>query len=255
MSHDLYIRRTAWLHSADPRAKLILVLLMAIALIISRDVLPLALALLITQILALSSKLPGRLLLGVWRALWPLAVLILTLSSITYNPTQPALVQLGRFAITLPSLLNAACLALRVSAMAFLILLLLWTTEQGELIAGLTRLKIPHSISLTFAIAIQLVPTLGRIAGEILEAQQARGLQVSRRNPLSAGRAYLPVLVPLLITALRMVDNLEMALSARAYSPGAPRSCRRILHMSSTDWAVVAGSVGAMLAAGLIRVL
>ena len=254
MTHDLYVRRPGWLHRADPRAKLALVILLVIGFIISQGVAPLGLALLMIQVLALTSKLPGRLLVGVWRTLWPLVFLILALSSIAYAPAPPTLVRVGQFGITASSLLNAASLALRVSAMAFSILLLLWTTEQGELIAGLTRLRVPYGIGLTFAIAIQLVPTLGRIAGEILEAQQARGLHISRRNPIAAGRAYLPVLVPLLITALRMVDNLEMALDARGYAAGAPRSSRRILRFALADWGIIAGSLITLLAAIFARV-
>ncbi len=249
MNHDLYLRRCAWLHRADPRAKLIFVVLCMAALLVTHHVIPLALGLLATHLIALSTRIPPRHLLNAWRTLWSLTLIILALSSITWDAAAPALLQIGRFSITVPSILYAAGLALRIDALAFAFLLLLWTTEQGELIVGLTRLRLPFGASLTIAIAMQLVPTLGRIAGEILEAQQARGLQARLRNPMAAARAYLPALVPLLITALRMVDNLAMALEARAYRAGAPRSSRRVLRMHAGDWGILlAGLVSALVA-------
>jgi len=176
-------------------------------------------------------------------------LLILLLSSITLVPPGAGLLRVGPVGITLQSILGALALALRVNAMAFGFMLLLWTTEQGELVAGLTRLGLSYEASLTIAVAMQFVPTFGRIAGEILEAQQARGLVVPRRNPLAIARAYLPVLVPLLITALRTADNLSLALIARGYRAGAPRSSRRQLRLRRADWLLMLAGVAAAGAA------
>jgi energy-coupling factor transport system permease protein len=248
---DLYVRRPGWLQRADPRAKFALVVFLTVAFLASDQVAPLLAGLLLTHALALSTGVPARSLAALWRTLWSLTLLILLLSSITWDGAGPALVQLGRFSITPASILAAASLALRVDALAFGFMLLLWTTEQGEMVAGLTRLGLPFGASLAIAIAMQFVPSLARVAGEIMEAQQARGLRVPRRNPIAIGRAYLPVLVPLLITALRMADHLALALEARGYRPGVPRTSRRQLRMAGPDW-VIAGAATALAAAAVL---
>jgi len=246
---DMYMRRPGWLQRSDPRAKFALVVFLMLAFLASNRILPLLAGLLLTHALALSTRVPARHLAGLWRTLWSLTLLIFLLSSIAWDGAGQPLVQVGRLVITPASMLGAAALALRVDALAFGFMLLLWTTEQGEMVAGLARLGLPFGASLTIAIAMQFVPSLERVAGEIMEAQQARGLRVPRRNPIAIGRAYLPVLIPLLITALRMADHLALALEARGYRPGAPRTSRRQLRMAGRDWALAAGSFAVAAAA------
>jgi len=244
MTLDLYVRRDAWFHRLDPRTKLAFVLFWVMVLFIVNAPWPMLAALACVHALALTTRVPADRLGRAWRALWPITLLIIVLSSITWGAAGPALIRVGQFSVSTSSLWQAITMAARVDALAFGFLLLLWTTEQGELIAGLTRLGLSYGASLTLVIAMQFVPLLSRIFGEIVEAQQSRGLVIPRWNPIAAGRAYLPVLVPLLITALRMADNLSMALVARGYGAGIKRSSRRQLHLAGRDWLVILISLG-----------
>ncbi|MBC7241504.1 MAG: hypothetical protein H5T60_03540, partial [Anaerolineae bacterium] len=90
------------------------------------------------------------------------------------------------------------------------------------------------------------------IFGEIMEAQESRGLVIPR-NPLRAARAYLPVLIPLIITALRTVDHLAMALAARGYGVASRRTSRRQLRMRRADALALAGGAVVLLAVLLAR--
>jgi energy-coupling factor transporter transmembrane protein EcfT len=249
---DLYVRSDGWLHRLDPRTRFAFTLIfIALALIVNRPV-PMLATLLVLHVTPLSSQIPVRYLAQAWRALWPITLMIIALSSLTLGAgAANLLVRIGPFSVTGTSLSTAITMALRVDCLAFAFLVTLWTTPQGELVAGLTRLGLPHGASLTLAIAMQFVPTFGRIFGEIMEAQQSRGLIIPRLNPLKAARAYLPVLVPLLITALRTADNLSMALSARGYGAGEKRTSRRQLHMAGGDWLTLA-ALAALLALSLL---
>ena len=242
MPPDLYVLRAGWIHRLDPRTKLLAVALATIALIAYSAPTPTLITLLILQALAITTRVPLRHILSAWQSLWPITLLIAVLSSFVWFSGAPALIHLGPLAITTRSLMLAIAMALRVDALAFAVLLLLWTTEQGAIVAGLTRLGLPFGASLTMAITMQFVPTLGRIAGEILEAQQARGMRVPRGNPIATGKAYFPVLVPLIISALRMADNLSMALTARGYGASMQCTSRRQLRMAPLDWLALATS-------------
>ena len=98
--------------------------------------------------------------------------------------------------------------------------LLLWTTEPGALAAGLTRMGVPFAVGFAFVMALQYVFTFRRMFHQILEAQQSRGLILARANPIRAARTYVPVIVPLLISALRSVDSLTLALLSRGFGAG-----------------------------------
>jgi len=241
VNESLYVRRDAWFHRLDPRVKLVAVLLFGVAAVMLDSSVPMLAALALTHALALSTQVPATRLAGAWRSLLVVNVLIIVLGSISWQSDGGAALRLGPFWANVSTFLAAVTLAARVDVLAFGVFLLLWTTEQGELVLGMNRLGLSHSASLTLAVAMQFVPVFGRTLGEIVEAQQSRGLVIRKRNPISTARAYLPIVVPLLITALRMVDNLSMALVARGYVPGAPRSSRRRLRMSAMDW-VVAGA-------------
>jgi energy-coupling factor transport system permease protein len=115
--------------------------------------------------------------------------------------------------------------------------LLLWTTEPGELAAGLTRMGVPFVIGFSFVMTLQYVFTFRRTSRQILEAQQSRGLILARGNPIRAARTYVPVIVPLLIAALRSVDSLTLALLSRGFGSGTRRTSRRVLRMHVRDWA------------------
>jgi energy-coupling factor transport system permease protein len=84
--------------------------------------------------------------------------------------------------------------------------------------------------------ALQQVIVFRRLFYQILEAQQSRGLMLPRRNPFRAARAYVPVLVPLLIHALRSVDNLSLALQSRGFGTARKRTSRRQLRVQGRDW-------------------
>ncbi|MGQ9667762.1 MAG: energy-coupling factor transporter transmembrane component T family protein [Anaerolineae bacterium] len=243
MMLDLYIRRDAWYHRLDPRTKFGLTLLFVILAALIVHPLGMFALLVLLHILPLSSQVPPARLLSAWRPLWPITLIILVLGSFTWGAGETAVWwRWGQVSVGPAGVLQAVTMALRVDALAFAFSLLLWTTEQGELVAGLTRLGLPHAASLTLAMSMQFVPTFGRIFREILEAQESRGLVIPR-NPLRAARAYLPVLIPLIITALRTVDHLAMALAARGYGFAGRRTSRRQLHLRPLDGIALAGGI------------
>jgi energy-coupling factor transport system permease protein len=253
MMLDLYVRADAWYHRFDPRTKFGLTLLFVVAAALIRSPLAMFALLALLHILPLSSRVPPARLLAAWRPLWPITLVILVLGSFTWGAGAASVWwRWGQVSVGPASVLQAVTMALRVDALAFAFSLLLWTTEQGELVAGLTRLGLPHSASLTLAMSMQFVPTFGRIFGEIMEAQESRGLVIPR-NPLRAARAYLPVLIPLIITALRTVDHLAMALAARGYGAASRRTSRRQLRMRRADALALAGGAVVLLVVLLAR--
>jgi energy-coupling factor transport system permease protein len=88
---------------------------------------------------------------------------------------------------------------------------------------------------LTLAIALRYLPTLYGIYTTVSEAQQARGWVVGEGSFVQRIKSYLPILVAVIVTALRLADNLSMALSARGFQSGAKRTYLRDLELSLAD--------------------
>jgi energy-coupling factor transport system permease protein len=223
------------LYRLDPRTKLLAVgaIVLGLALVTGTQAMLIALGTL--HLLSALSRGTRSRIGPLWRVLWPLAVTVLVLGSLRWRAS-PALVALGPLSITGPALWRAAGIASRIVGISLALSLMLWTTEPGALAAGLARMGVPFAIGLSFVMTLQYVFTFRRMFHQILEAQQSRGLIIGRANPIRVVRAYVPVIVPLLIAALRSVDSLTLALLSRGFGAGTPRTSRRVLRMKARDW-------------------
>jgi energy-coupling factor transport system permease protein len=69
----------------------------------------------------------------------------------------------------------------------------------------------------------------------VSEAQQARGWVVGEGGFVQRVKSYLPILVAVIVTALRLADSLSMALAARGFQSGTERTHFRELELSPAD--------------------
>jgi energy-coupling factor transport system permease protein len=233
---SLYVPRDSWLHSLDPRVKLVFALLATIALLSLDSLLVFVLFLVLCHALLLSARVPIARLGWAWRMMLPITILIPLLWPLFSTTTGPILLHLGPVTITWIDVWQGLAMAARVDAMAFAFFVWLFTTDQAGIVMGFVHLGLPYEWGLTLAITLRYVPTLQAAFGRVMDAQRARGLVISNTNPVQAVRAYIPALVPMLIDALRTAENLSWALEARAFgAPGRRRTTRRQLHFGLLD--------------------
>jgi len=129
-------------------------------------------------------------------------------------------------------------------------LLFVTTTSNEELVAGMRSLGIPFAFCFALATALRLFPTFLGSANTVRQAQAARGHEVGGRNPVSLLRSYIPLMIPVFMTAIRNVQTQAMALEARGFDTRGTRSFYNRQPFSPTDWAVT--GVGLALAVGSI---
>jgi energy-coupling factor transport system permease protein len=239
MDDWVYVPGRGFLYQLDPRAKLIFVIAVGGYLALETAPIVLLLALAILHILGLLSESTRSRLPPLWKTMWPLLITIILLGSLRWR-AENTLWGIGPITITLGSIWTSVGLAARIAGLSLTLSLLLWTTDPGDAVAGLTRLGVPFELGFPFVMALEYVVTFKRTFDQILEAQQSRGLTLSRGNPVRMARAYIPVLVPLIITALRSVDSLALALQSRGFAAGRKRTSRRMLRLRRVDWVFLA---------------
>ena len=133
-----------------------------------------------------------------------------------------------------------------VSAFSFFFM----TTSPDDLGLALEKAKLPYALSFTFTMAVRLVPTIALEAQTIVDAQRSRGLEVDRGNLLQRIRKYVPILIPLIISAIRRSTELAEALESRAFGLVKNREPLVTLKMKPTDY--LAGIIAvAVLAIGI----
>ncbi|MFQ5342932.1 MAG: energy-coupling factor transporter transmembrane component T family protein [Anaerolineae bacterium] len=243
MVFDLYVPRRSWLHSLDPRTKLTFVVVASLLILSFQNLVFLLACLIAWHGIILSAHVPPGRLRWVWQRMLPLTLLIFVLWPLFDPQGQHVLLQIWRFRFTVESVLRGLTTALRVDALAFAFFVLLFSTDQASLVRGLVKLGLPYTWGLTLAIALRYIPTFQGIYVNVTEAQQARGWVVGQGSFVSRLRSYLPVLVAVIIIALRTTDHLAMALAARGLGAGPRRTTYRDVHFSRIDGLCLAGLV------------
>ena len=148
-------------------------------------------------------------------------------------------------------------IALRLALLILLSALLTYTTSPLALTDALETLMQPakrvgvpaHEIAMMMTIALRFVPTLIEEADKIMKAQQARGADLTEGSVIERVKGFVPVLVPLFISAFRRADDLALAMEARCYRGGVGRTQMKALRISSIDY--VAYAFGALFFAAL----
>ena len=131
-------------------------------------------------------------------------------------------------------------------------LLFLTVTRVEEVAYALGRLGVPYTAGFTLTLAFRLVPIFFDAALSVVQAQRCRGLEFARGGLLARLRRFVPVIVPVLLGALRRADRMAMALELRGFNSGRPRTT---YPRARAGWADAVAGTAAAATAGAYLVL
>ena len=113
------------------------------------------------------------------------------------------------------------------------------TTSPDHLSLALEQSRVPYEFTFAFTTAIRFVPVLAEEAQTIMDAQKARGLELERGNFLKRVRNYIPILIPLIVSAIRRSLELAEAMESRAWGSTPKRTNLYVLRMKMGDFALI----------------
>lgn len=247
-STSLYVDGDSLLHRLDPRSKLAL----SLALFVPAYVFGRPAFIAIPLVVAFAGLLAGggwRNLKRIWFILVALFVVGLVLWPNFVEPSGPTLVDAGPVLLTLDQLLFALGRSLRIATFVVTGLAYISTTANEELVRGMRGLGIPYAFCFAVGTALRLFPTFLGAAGTVRQAQEARGLDLSASNPIERIRNFVPLLIPVFMTAFRNVETQSMALEARGFDTRRERTFYRESAFAARDWAAVVLAVAVVVAA------
>ena len=99
-------------------------------------------------------------------------------------------------------------------------------------------------------IALRFIPTLLEETDKIISAQKARGAGFDSKGLINKAKAFLPILIPLFISAFRRADELATAMECRCYRGDEGRTRMKVLKYSAKD--IIAFFAGILFLAGVI---
>ena len=224
MMYTLYLERDSFLHSMDPRVKIIGSFLGVVALILfNSPYLLLAIFLGLILILNFLGKIQYR---EIFKALKPLIPIVLIAMVIW-----PFILKPWYF-----GLLIGVGYGIRLLSVALLTLGLIMTTSQKDLVLGFIKMGMPYEIGLTLTIALRYIPTLYMLTQTIMDAQKSRALELEKGNFLQRAKNTVPVLIPLIVASIKTAHELSIALESRAFGASKRRTFLHSIKMGTKDY-------------------
>jgi energy-coupling factor transport system permease protein len=233
------------IHNLDPRVKFIYVCVVFVAAILFGEILPMFALFLMS--------LPFVLLAGVQKE-W-----LRSLRGAAFLATFIFLVNIASsfftsgYVLTAANVETAAAMTLRFVVLVESFSVFFLTTSPDHLGLALEQSRVPYEFAFAFTTAVRFVPVLAEEAQTIMDAQKARGLELEKGSFLKRIRNYVPVLIPLIVSAIRRSLELAEAMESRAWGATKKRTNLYALKLLRGDFALLAINVALLAVAIYVR--
>ena len=163
---------------------------------------------------------------------------------------------IGRYTITAEQLFYHLNVVLKYTCTIPIVLLFVCTTDPSEFAASLNRIGVNYRISYSVALALRYIPDIQREYQDISQAQQARGLELSKKAPFFQRlRSISKILIPLILSSLERIDTISNAMELRGFGKNKKRSWYSGRPFTRGDIFVMAVCVVLMIISVLLTVL
>jgi energy-coupling factor transport system permease protein len=128
------------------------------------------------------------------------------------------------------------------------------TTSPDHLGLALEQSHFPYEFCFAFTTAVRFVPVLAYEAQTIMDAQKARGLELEKGNFMKRIRNYIPILIPLIVSAIRRSLELAEAMESRAWGAIKKRTNLYELKMRRGDYILLILTIALLIVAVYVRI-
>ena len=228
LSIGQFIPGISFLHRIDPRAKIVMgVMLIATSIIVRRPAAIVPLFIAVTAVLFGIDVKPGI----AFRALKPVAPILVVLAmfqmfAIPGLREDASVVWEWRFlTLTDRSLVSAVMLIGRFVVIVLALSLFSFTTSTNQLIHGVEHLVRPfgriglpaHEMAMVVHISIRFLPILVLETERLMMAQACRGADFGKGRGFKRLRRLFPLFVPMFVISLKQAQTMAEAMEARCY--------------------------------------
>ncbi len=238
-----YYPTNSYIHSLDPRLKLISVMVYIGCLFFIDKLLGYVLAAACLFLVIYASKVPVS---YIFKSLKGIIFIIAftTFFNMFFTEGSHVLFTLFGLSLTLEGILIAIKMAVRLSLIVAASSILTLTTSPIQLtnaiescLRPLKVFKVPsHEIAMMMTIALRFIPTLLEETDKIMKAQIARGADFDTGGLIKRAKGLIPLLVPLFFSAFRRAEELAVAMEARCYRGDINRTRMKELRFDKTDY-------------------
>lgn len=152
-----------------------------------------------------------------------------------------------RYDVILEELFYLFNFMLKYLAVIPVALLFILTTDPSEFAASLNRIGVSYRVGYSVAIALRYIPDVQRDFREISQAQQARGIDLSKKDKLvDRLKNSAAILFPLVLSSLDRIEVISNAMELRGFGRNHKRTWIVERAFQRADYAAIAVAALAM---------
>ena len=243
-----YIKKDSPIHKLTGATKLIAFLLWTIVAMITYDT-RLLVAMLVIGIVSFKiSKIEFKeisfVLYFIMAFLMINAIMIFVFSpeqGVSIYGTRTVLLHLvGPYTITAEQLFYELNVILKYFATIPMALLFILTTDPSEFAASLNKIGVNYKAAYSISIALRYIPDIQKDYKDIAFAQQARGIDLSKKEKFFKRiKNAASILMPLIFSSLERIDKISIAMELRAFGTKKKRTWYKKKDFTKSDYIVI----------------
>lgn len=238
-----YLPNNSVIHHLDPRTKVLFAFMFIVLIFFAHSFATFAWIILLIFLFMILAKIKFWFL---FKGLTPIFIfLIFTfLMHVCFTHGGTRLISFGIIKIDSAGILEGIFISLRLITIVMISTIMTLSTSPIDLTDAFERLlsplklfKIPvHQLSMIMSIALRFIPTLMDELDKIILAQKSRGSEISSGGLMTRIEAFVPLMIPLFISAFQRAEELAIAMEVRGYDANIKRTSYRKLqwHVSDT---------------------
>jgi len=146
----------------------------------------------------------------------------------------------GKNDLTQEQLLYSVTKIFKYASVIPLGMIFLLTTNPSEFASSLSRVGIPYKASYAVSLTLRYFPDIQRDYRDISLAQQARGLDLSRKAKLTHRfKNALMIVIPLIFSSLDRIDLISNAMDLRGFGKAKSRTWYTARRFSRRDYLAI----------------
>lgn len=238
-----YYPSNSFVHKMDARIKLVLTLFFMVGIFFVVSFVGFAFITLFLLTVIAVSRVPLKSVLKSIRGILFLLFLTALLNVFFTKGEEPALLSWWKIEIYKEGLIFAAKMLLRLTYLVIGSSILTLTTTPVDLTHAVESLLKPlriirfpvHEFALIMSLTLSFIPSLIEETDRIIRAQKARGADFDTGGLVKRAKAFVPILIPLLVGGFRRAEELANAMNSRCYEGATKRTQMRVMKPTWRD--------------------
>ena len=243
-----YIPANSVVHTLDARIKLVSFFLMLAATICTSSVRGYLFIFCLTAAVVTLSKIPVATALAPVLRLRLFFLIIFLMNALFYGAAEPlwswGIISLSREGIIQGTrvVLNVLFIMVWAAVVTGATTLPDMTGALGTVLKPLKLIRVPvDDVAMIISVAVQFIPTLQEEADMIKKAQTARGARFESKKLKEKALSFLPLFIPVFLSAFRRAEELSLAMEARGYRNAKDRTRKAKKPLNCRDVSALAG--------------